>query len=84
MMALTLRPTGLGSGIDKDRPEAMEGVGEDGRGAVKSTVIWIAVSFPIVLTASWWLLGSTVPGILLYYDRRCHLAVALDREARPR
>jgi hypothetical protein len=44
----------------------MEGVGDVGRGAVKSTVIWIAVSFPIVLTASWWLMGSTVPGILLY------------------
>jgi hypothetical protein len=31
------------------------------------TVIWIAVvSFTIVLAASWWLLGSTIPGILIF------------------
>jgi hypothetical protein len=31
------------------------------------TAIWIAVvSFTIVLTASWWLLGSTIPGILIF------------------
>jgi hypothetical protein len=46
--------------------EAMEGVGDGGRGAVKSTVLWTAVSFPIVLTVSWWLLGSTIPGILIF------------------
>ena len=31
------------------------------------TAIWIAVvSLTIVLTASWWLLGSTIPGILIF------------------
>jgi hypothetical protein len=32
---------------------------------VKSIVIGIVVSFVVILTASWWLLGSTVPGILV-------------------
>jgi hypothetical protein len=44
----------------------MEGVGEDGRGPVKSTVIGIVVSFALIPTASWWLLGSTVPGIQVF------------------
>ena len=44
--------------------EAVEGVGGDGRGAVKSIVI--VVSFAVILTASWWLLGSTVPGIMVF------------------
>jgi hypothetical protein len=31
------------------------------------TAILIAVaSFTVILTASWWLLGSTVPGILVF------------------
>ena len=44
----------------------MEGVGGDGRGAVKSIVIGIVVSFAVILTASWWLLGSTVPGLMVF------------------
>jgi hypothetical protein len=32
-----------------------------------STAIWIAVaSFLILLTGAWWLLGSTVPGIVVF------------------
>ncbi len=42
----------------------LEAVGGDGRGAVKSIVI--VGSFAVILTASWWLLGSTVPGIMVF------------------
>jgi hypothetical protein len=28
--------------------------------------IWIVISFPVILTVSRWLLGSTIPGTLLF------------------
>jgi hypothetical protein len=39
----------------------------DAGGGLMPIAIWIALgSFPIILTASWWLLGSTAPGSLAF------------------